>query len=223
MFGKIMFWKRKKISSLSVPIKPEELRKRVKILVVDDNEEHFPYQLLRDNGYTIEWWGNVTSDKLERMERGDFDIIILDIKGITDNSVSESEGLGILKRIKSVNPAQVVVAFSGHSFDLNKTEFWRLADDTLSKPVSIVKAKELIDRLINEKITITNYWNAIKTILISEGAGEKEIKKIEQHVINSIEKQSFNINDIKKKIAGSIQNVAAIITLINAIYRLWNY
>lgn len=216
-----MFWKRKKISSLSIPIKPEDLRKRVKILVVDDNEEHFPYQLLRDNGYTIEWWEKVTSDKLERMERGDFDIIILDIKGIADDSVSDSEGIGILKRIKSVNPSQVVVAFSGHSFDLDKTEFWKLADDTLSKPVSIIKAKELIDRLINEKITIINYWEAIKTILISEGVGEKDIKKIEQHIISSIEKQSFNIDDIKEKLTVSTQNVAAITTLIDAIFRLW--
>ena len=217
-----MFWQTKKITSFTPSIKRDELRKRVKILVVDDNEEHFPYKHLQDNGYTIEWWNKVTSEKLQRMENGDFDIIILDIKGITDESISDSEGLGIIKRIKAVNPSQIVVAFSGHSYDLSKTEFWKIADDTLTKPVSIIKAKELIDGLINEKITLNNYWSAISAILSNQNFSKRKINRIERLVIDMLQKKSATPELIYNKFLSGIQNSAAIITLIQAILRIWN-
>lgn len=215
-----MFRKRT-MSDFSPSITKDDLKKRVKILVVDDNEEHFPYKHLQDNGYTIEWWDKVTSEKLQRMENGGFDIIILDIKGIADESISDSEGLGIIKRIKSVNPSQIVVAFSGHSYDLSKTEFWKIADDTLAKPVSIIKAKELIDRLIDEKITLNYYWDAISSILSNQGLANRQIKKIETQIAYMLENKNLNSELILKKFLSNVQHASAIITLIQAIGRLW--
>ena len=214
-------FKKKRISDFSPSITKDDLKKRVKILVVDDNEEHFPYKRLQDSGYTIEWWNEVTSEKLQRMENGAFDIIILDIKGIADATISDSEGLGIIKRIKSVNPSQIVVAFSGHSFDLSKTEFWKISDDTLTKPVSIIKAKELIDRLIDEKITLNYYWDAISLILSNQGLSRKQIRKIENTTVSMLENNSLNPDLIISKFLTGVQNTSAIITLIQAIGRLW--
>src|SRR5690349_10570925 len=90
----------------------EALRKRGRILVIDD--EPFDYvQLFRSDGYTIEQWHDV--ENLLDIERGSFDVLILDIGGI-GQALSADEGLGILKHVRRANPAQLIIACSGKTF-----------------------------------------------------------------------------------------------------------
>ncbi len=215
------FKKKKYIGDIRLDFNKIELKKKVKILVVDDEQEQFPTKHLQESGYTIEWWREITPEKLERMESGHFDIIFLDIKGIANKNISETDGLGIIKRLKTVNPFQIVIAFSGHSYDLSKTEFWRLADDTLAKPVTIIKAKELIDRIIEERITIEHYWRAIYAVLQKNGVSEKKIRKVEVLLVDMIENRNVNPYFILEKIHTTLQNSAAIVTLIEGIKRIW--
>ncbi len=213
----------KKIKDLSPSIQPAQLRKRVKIVVIDDEEESFPYKLLQDDGYTIEWWERVDSHKLQRLENGDFDIIILDIQGVADHKLSSSDGIDVLKRIKSVNKHQIVVAFSGHSYDLSKTAFWRLADDALNKPVTVIKCKELLDRLIQEKITLSNYWNAIVELMRANGVSERTSRRIEKEIVAGLTGQKkVDLEGLRNRVFGSLQNSAAIVTLVDAMVRLWS-
>ncbi len=210
------------MSALEPQVAPDQLRKRVKIVVIDDEESSFPFKLLQDDGYTIEWWSRVDSRKLQRLESGDFDIVILDIMGVADPELSPSDGLGVLKRIKSVNTKQIVVAFSGQSFDLSKTEFWRLADDVLSKPVTIIECKELLDRLINERITLTRYWGAISELLKSSGVSNRNLKKIERRMVNAVvKKDGAALKSICQNIPEKLSNAASVVTLLQAVSRLW--
>lgn len=211
-----------RISNIPRPLSTSQLRARVKTVVIDDEEESFPYKLLQDSGYTIEWWQKVDANKLQRLENGDFDVIILDIQGVADSTVTSKDGIGILRRIKSVNPHQVVVAFSGHSYDLSKTEFWRLADDTLNKPVTVIKCKELLDKLIQEKITLKNYWLAISELMHKNGIPDRTVRKFEKVMVKALQGNSnIDVKDTCRKLLGTIQNSAAIVTLIDAIMRLW--
>ncbi|HKE90808.1 MAG TPA: hypothetical protein VKB45_10745, partial [Gemmatimonadales bacterium] len=99
----------------AIPI--SELRKRAKIVVVDDDRDSFPTEGLQADGYTIEWWDRIDNARLNRLESGDFDIIILDIQGVAETSLSDTgDGLGVIRRIKTMNPQQVVVAFSGKTY-----------------------------------------------------------------------------------------------------------
>lgn len=217
------FRSKKKLSDFLSDIPIAELRKRTKIVVVDDEEESFPCRLLQDDGYTIEWWSKVDSPKLKRLENGDFDIIILDIMGVVDKEISKDDGIGILKRIKNVNNHQLVVAFSGQSYDLSKTEFWKLADEALSKPVTFVQCKEVLDNLIKTKINILNYWSAINSILMLSGKPSKDISVLENKLVSILEGSSkFDENEIINKVLGGVRNTAAIITLIKAIFRIWS-
>jgi CheY-like chemotaxis protein len=120
---------RKTISDIPSP-PLEELRKRARILVVDDDENSFPVELLKKEGYAIDYWPKIES--LSKLERGDYDIIILDIGGVAKEYSSE-DGLGVLEHLKEVNPSQIVVAFSGQSFDLSKNRFWQLVPFPLNK------------------------------------------------------------------------------------------
>ncbi len=185
----INLFKQESIKDFRIPHNPDEIRKRIKIVVIDDDEASFPTQLLSTNGYTIEWWDKVDDRSLERLEKNHFDIIILDLNDIATTSISKNDGIGVLERIKQVNPAQIIVAFSGQEYDIEKTHFFQMADDTLSKPVDFIKAKSLIDRIIDQKITLTYFWESLNHLLTREGIKTKQIKKIEKELISAIKNQ----------------------------------
>jgi len=86
----------------------EEIKKRARLLVVDDNE--FPYkELFERDEYQIDKWDDI--EKLSKLESGYYDIILLDIQGVGE-SQSEEQGFGILKHLRTTTPAQMVIAYS---------------------------------------------------------------------------------------------------------------
>ena len=194
----MVFFKSLRIVDVTKPIPLEEIRKRAKIIVIDDDPNSFPCELLRKEGYTIECWQKVES--LSRLEKGDFDIIILDIGGVA-GEYSPQDGLGVLEHLKNYNPSQIIVAFSGQTFDLGKTRFWKMADDSLSKPVDVIKCKEVIDHLLQEKFTLGHYWEGLISILRSEGISDTDIERLERRVAKAIKKGD------KKEVMSTIKSV----------------
>lgn len=178
-------FKRKRMADLPVP-PVAELRNRTRILVIDDDPHSFPFELLRKEGYAIDHWPRV--ENLGTLERGQYDIIFLDIQGVAQE-YSKEDGLGVLEHLKDANPSQIVVAFSAHSYDLSKNRFWRLADDSLSKPVEAAKCKRLIDNLIESKQTPLHYWEAIAELLRRQGLQPRQIAKVEAKVARAIAKK----------------------------------
>lgn len=178
-------FRQKKVADL-LPPPVAELRKRTRIVVIDDDPHSFPLDTLRREGYAIDHWPRV--ERLQTLEDGDYDIIFLDIQGVAQEYCKE-DGLGILEHLKQVNPSQIVVAFSAHSYDLSKNRFWRLADDSLSKPVEAAKCKQLIDNLIQTKCTPAHYWAGIAELLRRQGLNDKQIRRIEGMVAHAISKK----------------------------------
>lgn len=173
---------RKKISEIPLP-GSDVLKKRTRILVVDDDENSFPFEIMRKEGYAIDHWPKV--ENLTKMEQGDYDIIILDIGGVA-REYSPTDGLGILEHLKEVNPAQIVVAFSGQTFDLSKNKFWHLADDALCKPVDAAKCKRMLDSLIENKMTLSHYWEALVALLRRDKVSDKDIAKLEDKLARAL-------------------------------------
>jgi DNA-binding NtrC family response regulator len=186
---------KKKISRVPLP-SVEVLRKRTRILVIDDDENSFPFEIMRNEGYAIDHWPKVQN--LNKLEEGEYDIIVLDIGGVAKEYTHE-DGLGILEHLKDVNPAQIVVAFSGQTFDLSKNRFWRLADDSLSKPVDATKCKRMLDSLIENKMTLSHYWGVVVEVLKREQVSDKNVAQIEDMLARAIEnKDADKICDILK-------------------------
>jgi len=180
------FWKKKQgTTAASVPT--ADLRKRVKILLVDDDENALPLDFLRSNGFTIEQWTSVRD--LRRLEQGDFDIIILDIRGVTEPAVCADDGLGILRHLKEYNPAQVIIAFSGQNYAMDAHRFFRLADDVLMKPVDGVRCIELLDSVIGTAITVDHYWKGLKDVLKTGGLDERQCDRLEATIRRAISRK----------------------------------
>lgn len=198
MFGR---FKRKSLVSLAKSFSLQELRKRTKIVVIDDDKDAFPVQALQDEGYTIEYWPGVQS--IDRLERGDFDIIVLDIAGVAQKFSPDEDGFGVLQHVKWHNPAQIIVAFSGQSFDLSKQEFFKLADDTMPKPVSALKCRQVLDELIESKMTVRHLWETIVVLMRAEAVPEKRISQLETQVAKAL--RAGGKPDIKQIVSDTVE------------------
>jgi CheY-like chemotaxis protein len=134
------------------PVEPdiEVLRKRAKILVIDDHA--LPVQrLFERDGYHFERWPEIKN--LSQLTDGHYDIILLDLQGVGLNESPDLQGLGILRHVKQSNPAQTVIAYSAHTQRLSLRPLIDMADVVLDKEASYVKYKENVDELLRQRAT----------------------------------------------------------------------
>jgi CheY-like chemotaxis protein len=128
----------------------EALRKRAKILVIDDHD--LPaQQLFERDGYHFERWSEIRN--LSQLTDGHYDIILLDLNGVGLNESPDLQGLGILRHIKHSNPAQTVIAYSAQTQKLSALPFLELADSVLDKQSSYVDYKDVVDQRLRQRAT----------------------------------------------------------------------
>lgn len=196
-----------------------ERKKRTKIVVVDDEKNSFYWRELKNIGYTIDWWPKLNEEKLKRLEEGQYDIIVLDIYGIIDEKLAMDGGITVLERIKRVNPMQIVVAYSGHSYDMNKSKFWQMADDAITKPIDFIRCQEVLERLINEKYTLQSYWDNALKYFQQQNFDKKTINKIENEIITSIKSNKpINCDNFPEQIKNNTDKCVAVVNVANIIF-----
>ena len=138
----------------------EEIRKRAKILVVDDMD--FAYlDLFRKDGYTLDKWDDV--DDLPKLESGYYDIVLLDIQGVGRDQ-SQEQGLGVLRHLRLACPAQIVIAYSNADFSLKYQEFFQMADGTLAKSDDYVEFKRMVDRHLGQRFSLGFYIDRVAKV-----------------------------------------------------------
>lgn len=141
----------------------DELKNIIRIILIDD-EDIFPVTGFRQFGYNIEHWIKLDTNKLKLLHDGMFDIIILDIMGVAKD-IASNDGLDVLQDLKNYNPSQVVVAYSGQSFNFSMNKFWELADEKLSKPTPFIGTQAIIDNLIERTFTVEYFKDKLVAIL----------------------------------------------------------
>lgn len=161
----------------------EQIIERAKILVVDDLD--FPYLVLfRKEGYNMTKWRDIT--KLSEIEQGKFDVILLDLQGI-GKKVSQDQGLGVLRHIKTTRPSQVVVAYSNADWPVEYQPFFDMADRVFPKSADYVDFKRGVDELLEEHFDVGFHvariedemsdvgvkgWRAKRTLQVAVATGD---------------------------------------------------
>jgi CheY-like chemotaxis protein len=139
----------------------DELRRRARILVVDDQE--FAYlSLFRRDGYNVDKWEDVVD--LQKLESGYYDLILLDIQGV-GREHSADQGLGILKHLHRAAPAQIVIAYSNADWSLKYQAFFSMADAVLAKGKDYVEFKRTVDTLILRRFSLEFYVEKVVSLL----------------------------------------------------------
>lgn len=108
----------------------EEIKKRARILIIDDMG--FAYgDLFRSDGYAIDEWKDVES--LSRLEEGDFDLILLDVHGVGKKISNVAEDITAFRKafdqmLKDADIDQLVVLIDDLDRCLPKTAIDRPGD-----------------------------------------------------------------------------------------------
>jgi CheY-like chemotaxis protein len=192
---------------------------RSRILVIDDQKNAFPTELLQQEGYNITYWECVKT--LAPLENGDFDIIILDLNGIATPEQSGKDGVGILRHIKSYNPSQIVIAYSAKKYDFKEGDFWKLADDFLGKPSPLIACKQKIDELLQTKFNVEHYWSILRGRMLAESVSEKNIKKLENLIVTKSNKnQHISADELSGIIKISKESLSAAFVIITIIGKI---
>ncbi|MGD0778440.1 MAG: hypothetical protein ABSC05_37140 [Candidatus Solibacter sp.] len=196
----------------------EDIKKRARLLVIDDAE--FPYEeLFKRDGYTIEKWPDVLD--LPKLESGAYDIILLDLQGVGRQQSAE-QGLGVLRHLRQVAPSQVIIAYSSADWPLKYQEFFRLADEILAKSSDYVDFKRKVDRLLQQRFSLGFYMNRVRTLLANHVEDNERLDRIVQQ---SIERRSPE--KLQKYLQGKVTDPQVINAAANvvrtaiAIMSLW--
>ena len=211
-------FKKKSLSDLKVRLDLKDQIRRARILVIDDPNA-FPVELLKAEGYNVTYWEKLKS--LTPLETGDYDIIILDLNGIATSNQSSSDGIGILRHIKSYNPSQIVVAYSAKKYDFKQSDFWKLADDYLGKPSPLDSCKQKIDELLHSKFNVEHYWGILRGQLIAESVPDKRIRKLEHLLVKKAQQQSaLSMEDFSSIVKLSKEALSAAFVVVTIIGKL---
>ena len=200
----------------------QEIKRKARLLVIEDIKEQFPFKFFEDEGYNIRHWPHVNS--MTPLETGEYDVIVLDIAGVAPLYDSKLDGFAVLENIKKKNPSQIVIAFSGQSYDAEKNMFFRQADDVISKPIDAHRAKQAIDDLLLAQLNFDRHWEIIDPMLRKAGLSEKDILRTQAECLAAVVGEA-NVDIIKvlSPVVKNIEMAAKIGTLLHTFYRLFQY
>jgi DNA-binding response OmpR family regulator len=186
----------------------EEIRKRARLLVIDDQE--FPYlPLFNRDGYNIEKWSDV--DDLQKLESGFYDLILLDLQGVGKQHTIE-QGLGILRHLRSSRPAQIIIAFSSADWPLKYQEFFNQADAVLQKGADYVSFKQRVDALLRERFSLGFYLARVRGAVAPH---IEDVDKVEKLVRKSI--KTGNTSKLQKFLEQRIPDGQTVSTIMSVV------
>lgn len=124
-----------------------ELRKKVKILFIDDDTKFQTAKMLKSSG-----WENINIIKdcknLNSTEIVNTDIFFIDIHGVGIELNFKEHGLGLAEAIKKKYPNKKVVIYSSERNWDSFHPAWNIADDRLHKDADTYQFESVIENLL---------------------------------------------------------------------------
>lgn len=218
-----LFWKKQKsITQLSQDIQPpfKELKKRTRIAVIDDDTNSIPVEALKEDGFCIDTFTSINIPLLNKLKNGEFDIIILDIKGVVDPQIIKGDGLGVLQYLKEHNPMQIILACSSNKFDPSQHKFFNLANDVLDKPITFVECQARLEQIITEHMSLESRWRVLSQYLNTVHISDKGIRNIEKQLISRLQGEKISLEKILQHLDTHAPAYTLVTQVLNLIFRL---
>lgn len=215
LFGKTKS-KRKYANALELLEKNNlsNIRKRIKILVVDDESDDI-YNILKERQYDVYY----KNDMNYAVEAEPFEVIVMDIKGIAKRLQSSMEGFALACEVKHKYPLKRVCCYSG-SIHAEISE--QLADKKIDaffpKDMEMDKICEKIDRLILDYVDYRQQWEIIRKQLIDCNTCEEDIKIIQEAYEDGF--KNGNISLLSNAIFETLKNGTTMLNICSAVINL---
>ena len=156
------FRKRHKIDELDLKSSREDLLRRSRVLIVDDERPDL-IEDLTQGGFAVDYQADITSGNMALVDKLKYDLIILDFKNV-GVAFGPDEGLDLLRHIKRVNPSVIVFAYTSKSLAPEHADFFRSADGVLKKDAGIAESLEKIEDGLRRARSIQNLWTSLLSI-----------------------------------------------------------
>ncbi len=176
-------FQKKRLCDLKVTLPRDELVRRSRILIIDDERPDF-IKDLTDAGFSVDHLPDVTTSSINKIERPLYDLILLDF-GNVGTTLGEDQGLALLRHIKRVNPAAVVYSYTSKSLGTKHADFFRLSDGVLAKDAGIGDSIEKIEAGLRKAHSIDNVWAAFLAVAGVQ-PGSKEDEEWQDQMIRSL-------------------------------------
>jgi hypothetical protein len=153
---KMWFSKKKTIKDLRSTINRDQLVRRSRLLVIDDEEPEL-IKDLKSAGFSVDYMVDVDQKNQTIFERQIYDLVLLDF-GNVGKAFGSDEGLSLLKYIKRICPSVTVLTYTSKALPTIHADFYRLADGTLSKDAGIGESTEKIEDGLRRAWSIDRVW-----------------------------------------------------------------
>ncbi|MEW5797607.1 MAG: hypothetical protein AB1728_01250 [Bacteroidota bacterium] len=156
------FFKKYKVEDIKIHLTREEIIRRSRILIIDDERPDL-IDDLKKAGFAVDYEQDITKENMKILENPLYDLILLDY-GNVGKSFGQDQGLSLLRFIKRVNPALVVYTYTSKALDSNQADFYRLTDGVLSKDAGIAESLEKIEEGLRRAHSLPNIWKALMQV-----------------------------------------------------------
>jgi CheY-like chemotaxis protein len=157
-----MWFSKLKIESLKAQLPREELIRRSRVLVVDDERPDLIDDLQRAR-FSVDYVADITKENLGIIEQPLYDLVLLDF-GNVGGAFGDDQGLSLLKHIKRVSPATMVFAYTSKALTSGQADFYRLADGVLAKDAGIGESTEKIEQGLVRAHSVENLWQGVLAV-----------------------------------------------------------
>jgi len=203
-------WLRKReLSELTLELPREEILRRSRILVIDDERPDL-IEDLKSGKFYVDYVPDVEASNQELLENGMFDLILLDF-GDVGRRFGEDEGLALMKHVKRVNPAIIILAYTSRALESSQADFFRLADGVLPKDAGIQESMERIEEGLREAHSLENVWSGLLRVagITPSSPQDTELQDLFVRGLNSTRKMADFKNRITHALSTEIvvQNV----------------
>jgi DNA-binding NarL/FixJ family response regulator len=177
--------RKKELAEYNPQLTREELIKRCRILVIDDEKPSLIDDLSRD-GFAVDY--DNKGDDVSKIEKNIYDLVLLDFGGV-GMAYGRDQGLSLLKHIKRVNPATFVLAYTSKSLPPEQSAFYRLTDGTLYKDAGIQESFERIEQSLRQALNVERIWDGIVQLALKNPEDRGELEKT---LMRCLKKKKFD-------------------------------
>ena len=203
--------------SISQKLPREELIRRSRILFIDDETPGLITDLQKAH-FAVDHVTDIDSTNIEYIDKKLYDLILLDFGGVGLH-FGEDEGLSLLKYIKRVNPATIVLSYTSKALKPHHADFYRLTDGVLQKDAGIADSTEKIEEALRKAHSISNVWSGLLAVCDVQ-PGSDEDKKMQDLLVRGLNNRG-KMDSLKQTVLATLTSDeargAALILLEKAI------
>jgi DNA-binding response OmpR family regulator len=195
------FQQRKRIDSIHATMPRDELVRRSRILIIDDERPELIDDLQRSH-FAVDYEPDIRPENLaEKLDSRLYDLILLDF-GQVGEGIGKEQGLSILRHIKRVNPAVVVLAYTSKALGTEYADFYRLADGVLAKDAGVAESMRRIEEALQKSHSVENLWRGV--LALSGVQADSETDTEWQDLLVRGMKKPSKLLEFKERLAGAV-------------------